>query len=384
MNTFQTLYGRSKQGKTLYWQTRIEPIDEYYQVCTEYGELGTLRPQYTKPTIFKKGKNIGKSNETTAYQQALQFAERKWTDKQEKQGYSTSKNTFPILYPMLANKLKNINRVEFPAYAQPKLDGVRCIAYRTNGVIQLFSRTGKQFTGLTKIENELEKIFAKYPDVVLDGELGSFPLINTETKELIKAPEMTFQETCGYIKRQKKKDTDKEQEIIEFHIFDCIQGNKPWDMRYNFLFEIRLLCLCLDKIKIVETCEVNGKEQFLDYHQLNISRGFEGTIYRAMDGVYKFKYRSNDLLKYKDMVSEEYPIIGFQEGRGNDIGTVIWTVDVDGLSCKVRPRGSREHRKELFNNAHNYIGKMLTVQYQEKTDSGLPRFPVGIVIRDYE
>ena len=32
----------------------------------------------------------------------------------------------------------------------------------------------------------------------------------------------------------------------------------------------------------------------------------------------------------------------------------------------------------------DYVGKMLTVRYQERTDEGLLRFPVGIAIRDYE
>ena len=34
--------------------------------------------------------------------------------------------------------------------------------------------------------------------------------------------------------------------------------------------------------------------------------------------------------------------------------------------------------------AKEFIGKMLTVRFQELTDDGLPRFPVGIEFRDYE
>jgi hypothetical protein len=32
----------------------------------------------------------------------------------------------------------------------------------------------------------------------------------------------------------------------------------------------------------------------------------------------------------------------------------------------------------------DYIGKDLTVQFFELTDDGVPRFPVGIAVRDYE
>jgi DNA ligase-1 len=49
-----------------------------------------------------------------------------------------------------------------------------------------------------------------------------------------------------------------------------------------------------------------------------------------------------------------------------------------------RPRGSRESRSELFQNGADYIGKKLTVRFQELTDERIPRFPVGIAFRDYE
>jgi DNA ligase-1 len=50
----------------------------------------------------------------------------------------------------------------------------------------------------------------------------------------------------------------------------------------------------------------------------------------------------------------------------------------------VRPRGTHEERAVLLNNAGSYVAKKLTVRYQELTDDGIPRFPVGISFRDYE
>lgn len=49
-----------------------------------------------------------------------------------------------------------------------------------------------------------------------------------------------------------------------------------------------------------------------------------------------------------------------------------------------RPRGMWEQRKEWFDNGEAYVGKPLTVRYQELTQDGIPRFPVGIAVRDYE
>jgi DNA ligase-1 len=50
----------------------------------------------------------------------------------------------------------------------------------------------------------------------------------------------------------------------------------------------------------------------------------------------------------------------------------------------VRPRGTHEDRADLFKDGDSYIGKKLTVRYQELTEDGIPRFPVGIAFRDYE
>jgi DNA ligase-1 len=35
-------------------------------------------------------------------------------------------------------------------------------------------------------------------------------------------------------------------------------------------------------------------------------------------------------------------------------------------------------------NKDTFLGKMLTVQYQNLTPDGIPRFPVGLSFRDYE
>ena len=50
----------------------------------------------------------------------------------------------------------------------------------------------------------------------------------------------------------------------------------------------------------------------------------------------------------------------------------------------VRPKGTLEERKEMLLNGESYLNKNLTVKFFELTDRGVPRFPVGISLRDYE
>jgi hypothetical protein len=58
-----------------------------------------------------------------------------------------------------------------------------------------------------------------------------------------------------------------------------------------------------------------------------------------------------------------------------------------GLTTKyfdVVPKWTLEARRKAAQLASQYIGKPLTVRYQTLTQDGIPQFPIGIGIRDYE
>ena len=90
------------------------------------------------------------------------------------------------------------------------------------------------------------------------------------------------------------------------------------------------------------------------------------------------------LQKYKEFFDTEAKIVGFKSGEGLDQNCIIWILEYQGKTFSCRPRGTREERMEQFKNGSDYIGKLMTVRYQELTDDGLLRFPVAICIRDYE
>ena len=72
-----------------------------------------------------------------------------------------------------------------PTFIQPKLDGVRCViqANQVNHFsrpieweVKAYSRTGKEWKNIDHILKELKPFFAKYPDVILDGEMYNHDL----------------------------------------------------------------------------------------------------------------------------------------------------------------------------------------------------------------
>jgi DNA ligase-1 len=101
--------------------------------------------------------------------------------------------------------------------------------------------------------------------------------------------------------------------------------------------------------------------------------------------MYEFGFRSNDLIKYKEFIDSEFLIIDVVEATGRDAGTAVFMcVTEDGKTFNVKPQGSKQLRAEYISNREKFINKKLTVQYQGLSDDGIPRFPSGIAIRDYE
>jgi ATP-dependent DNA ligase len=205
--------------------------------------------------------------------------------------------------------------------------------------------------------------------MILDGELYSDTL--------------TFQEIVGLVKRETLKPSDQEKQLqIKLYVYDIINSN-PYENRFinlQLLFRLhRFKYLVLVK---TENCE--NQEQLKQKHSEYVLEGYEGIMLRNKNSSYKGS-RSIDLQKYKEFFDDEYEVIGYQEGQGLEEGCVLWTcITSERKQFSCRPRGSREERQEMFLHGDKYIGKKLSVKYQELTDDGIPRFPVGIAFRDYE
>ena len=378
---FPILYGKSSSGKSKVWHARILKNSQGHGIAEiKHGQQGG-KLQITE-RIFQVGKNIGKKNETTPLDQCIFEIKRKWVDKKEKDGYSETEigdDDTKTIYPMLAQIYTPLQSkkktIIFPCFVQPKLDGLRCLMYKqSDGTIVAQSRTGGIFESMSIILKEVLPIIEKNPNIVLDGELYT--------------TEIPFENLAGLIKKKYITQEDaKYLNLVEYHIYDLINLENP-EMTFfernsllkNFFQgkeKIGHLCL-------VSTCTVSTHDEFYSKFQDFIADGFEGAMLRNVCGVYKQEYRSNDLQKYKEFMEEEFEIIGFKEGEGRDAGTVIWMCKINNgqNTFMVRPRGTIEYRKKLFNTGKNYIGKMLTVIFQEYSGIGVPRFPVGKCIRE--
>jgi DNA ligase-1 len=387
MYQFPILYGSDKSGKNKQWSAAVYEKDDIAIAEIEFGQVGGKLQKTTRE--YTEGKNIGKKNETTPYQQCLNETRKRWEDKKEKESYTEglpeelpkdsdnpsnnpsedekSEKYFPMLahtYEPSSTKKKK-NDIIFPCYVQPKLDGLRCIVYSTRGSIVCQSRTGTYFETMEHIVKEITPYFNGDKNLVFDGELYT--------------TEMPFEQLAGLIKKKKITDVDRERlKHVNYHIYDIINDD-PYSKRCKWIHEN----ICDKRYLSSVPTFLTDKKGFKKYFSEFVEEGYEGIMLRNVEGLYRCNFRSHDLQKYKEFMESEYEIVGAKEGDGRDKGTVIWVCkNEEGNEFSVRPRGTIEMRKEWFENSHDYIGGMLTVIYQELSEMGIPRFPVGKSIRD--
>lgn len=360
MTTFKlpTLY-KNKQ----LWNCSVTDDGTQAVICVTHGQVGGKLQD--KLTYVSEGKNIGRANETTYYEQAISEAKSKWA-KQKDKLYLESNEVYQSfnVRPMLAQSYeKHAHKIQFPCYVQPKLDGIRCLASAGG----LYSRQGKQFKVLDHIEAALTVFFEQYPDFILDGELYCH--------------DKDFQSIVSGIKRDEKNDITSQ---IEYHIYDCIMTDSH---TYNHRTEFLHICPSLIKakpIQLVQTVKCEDADEISTLHNEFVGLGYEGIMLRNRFGLYQPDKRSYDLQKVKSFKDDEFKIVGVEEDKNNQ--AVFICVTNEGTEFNVKPKGDDELRRSYLNSADELLGKMLTVRFFDYTDSKspVPRFPVGIAPRNYE
>lgn len=365
------LFSRDKNDKIKEWSVYVEDCKNHSIICCEYGYIDGKKT--LSKTKIDTGKNIGKKNETTHLQQAVSEAKSK-IEKKIKEGYSENinnkekfeKSDNKILLPMLAQEYnKHKNKVKYPCYIQPKLDGYRMIYNPTDDSIR--SRTGAEFEILkdSNVHKELKSLNLK---CAVDGEIYVHK---------------TFAfEDYGILRKKKlgEKDISK-LEMLEYHIYDIVLENEIFSNRLELMEHIKDKLKNNDYryVKIVSTFKCTSDKDVKSYHEDYLQDGYEGTIVRNTEGKYKCKFRSYDLLKLKDFDDDEFKIVNFsfeKDTKAKDNNLVVWICETsDKKKFNVQSKGTREERQELYKNADKYIGKMLWVQYFGLTSEGIPRFP---------
>lgn len=405
---FLPLYARDSKGKIIVWSVRVRQASELLpvQIIVVTGKLGGSL--VTHVTDIKKGKNIGKANETTKWEQAVKDA-RSELKNTKKRGYKSllsygytneaanyyvknDKEALIILNkllpefntddnnnvkPMKAQPYfndKNKPKIKFPCFIQPKINGVRAILDWDDALNKAVfrSKSGLNYKTVSHITDKLTKdhFYTEYEGqklkLIYDGELYIPDTILADINSAVKAVSLL-------------------SSTLQYHIFDLAVPNIKQVNRLHILCEMRDNIFNVEKIVFVETQTATSHSTVETFHRMYKDMGYEGTIARDVNAVYKFGQRPATMTKLKDRMSSEFIIVDVIDSSKNPgIGIFVCRNDRNNQLFKVNPEGSNDIKREYFYNKSNYIGKLLTVEFYERTDKPkeLPFHAVGICVRE--
>ena len=350
---------KTRTGLNKFWQGHVLVEGKKYFLSSSHWQdtkTGkTSLVQWSEPYLVEP-KNVGKKNETTVEEQAL-FELESILNKQQDKGYAPKGvKVTKLPLPMLAQKFtERAKHVQWPAYIQPKLDGMRMLYDGTKA----WSRGNKEI-----IAKCIEHLKFDTRGYIVDG-------------ELILAGEHSQQMTMRAAKKYRPDVSPR----LEYHVYDLVIPNATFKFRYETLQS--LVKNAPVNVKLVPTHVVKDETEVMERHSEFTKAKYEGSIIRNMGGNYTPGQRSNDLLKLKDFQDAEFKIVDVVDGGGLAKGLAIFIcVTEDAKEFRCVPEGTHETRAEWFKNKKKLIGKWLTIRFQHYSDEGIPVILNGVAIRE--
>lgn len=357
------LYAKTATGAVNVWQCWVQSD----RVCVRWGQEGGAAQE---SSFACTPKNVGRANATTAEQQAVLEAIAKWK-KQVKKKYHWDRAhvlTALNLKPMLAKAYKDrleMGKVTWPATAQPKYDGVRCLAYMSGGRVVLQSRGGDPYY----MQHIIDELTPRWPhdQLVLDGELYVHDISLQQLNSLVRRPQ-------------------EDSRFVGYHVYDLTwkDHNADWLTRRAQRAQwFQMHNAALKHVFEVLEHTVTTHDDVKRAHDNYVAMGYEGAIIRLREGSYRFGHRSSELLKLKDFQDDEFEIIGWARGKGKFENVPTFKCKTaDGKEFDCTPKGSDAERSRMLEVADSLVGKHLKVRYFDYTDDGVPHYPVGLAIRE--
>jgi ATP-dependent DNA ligase len=189
---------------------------------------------------------------------------------------------------------------------------------------------------------------------------------------------MNLQTISGIVRSESADESLKEQ--LEYHVFDCIVVDRP---TLGFAERIAIArSFQGNGIVINDTVEVASAAAADAYFERVVADGYEGIIYKSADKPYEFDFnkekRSSWYLKRKKQEDAEFPIVGFLQGKGKDLGCIVF--ELEGPNHKrfnCVPNGTYEYRKQLYAEAQaefstRFEKKLAKVLYDDLSQDGIP------------
>lgn len=250
------------------------------------------------------------------------------------------------------------------AVAEPKLDGVRLLAHVNGGTVTFYTRAGHAHPGI-KFPSIREELALVPDDTWLDGELWSAE---------------GFGAASGALATNDPQEAAAKAAAagIMFYVFDLLQldgidtRELPLEKRHGYL------------TRLAEKLDWDAAVRLVPQHpateatyEAYLDAGFEGAIVKVLDAAY---VRTGGWFKVKPTLSEDYVVMDFEDGSGGwsgGPGKIVYGGYRDGELEEVgRVRIKNDAMRDaIAEDPTPFIGRVLEVKFQERTDDGRLRFP---------
>lgn len=307
--------------------------------------------------------------------------------------------TIPTFDCMLAHPFEHGRIKRFPVAAEPKLDGVRVLAFVdvTKPEVKFFSRSGKEFTTFDHLKDPLIQVIDDFranlrldqdfddADVEYFADMGCEDFAVVFDGEIVSG---SFNKTVSEVRRK-----DEQAKDAIFNVFDVLpmelfsQSDKV-PSRYNYNQRREVLEDMMGKlpkthpVQLLPRYLVSSVAEIHSLYESVRARGLEGLIIKDTAAPY-YRRRNHAWMKIKAEESVDVPIVGFEEGTGKYEGMLgALVVKHKGVHVNVGTGLSDSQRESFWHDRHLLTGRLCEVQYHEETPDGSLRHPRFIRFRD--
>lgn len=267
-------------------------------------------------------------------------------------------------------------RIEWPCIVTEKLDGIRRILIKENGVCRAFSRSGHEDTDLVDILDEAQYL----PDNrVYDGEL----LATGQFADNIAVRQATMSRSAG----------KGPKHGLTFNVFDMLHIEDFYTGTSDIAYERKAMLAALfndESLQLLPGYEGKWAQAMSFYavphifqhiksvpilgvaHSLAdaepmfaavLSHDGEGVMLNTFNGLYEIK-RSKNLIKLKRVEEIVLPVVGVFEGQGRNEGALGGVVvDYKGYKVGVGSGFTDEQRRSVWQNPEKFVGKSIEIDY---------------------
>lgn len=285
----------------------------------------------------------------------------------------------------------DIDKMKFPCWGMPKLDGVRMLNIDGNALARSLK------------PHECKFITEKYSNDLFAGFDGELTVGDTAAEDVLNKTSSATR-TIGW------------QGEIAWNLFDWIPtpefGNYSYEERYNYLVKYvnNLPEAVSHDIKVIPYTVINTKEEAIEFYEKCLDEGYEGAIFRNPKAKHKdgrCTVKEGAYLRMKPQSTKEAVVLSVYEAMENQneakvnelgrtersshkenlvpkgmLGGMIGKCLVTGLEINIGPgKMTHEQRKHYWLHQEEIIGKIITYKSMDKGVKDLPRFPRFIDFR---